>query len=185
MSNVEIEVKFLEVDKTELIEKLLLLGAKDLGEEKIWEEIFYDQAGEWKKQNKFGRIRTTNKGSYFTYKHSRERTATGVTEIEFAITEPDKLRAFLETMGLVMNRNNEKLRHKFMLGEVTVDIDTWPKVPTYVELEGPSEEAIKAAAAKLGFDWSKGVFGTAAQVIEEVYKLPVTTYRYFTFDRVE
>ena len=161
------------------------MGAEDFGEELITEEIFHDRAGEWPKDTKFGRIRKTKKGTIFTYKHVQDRTATGILEIEFEIKEPKKLRVFLEEIGLVMNRENEKYRHKFKLREVIIDIDTWPKIPTYVELEGPSEEAIKNTAAQLGFDWSKGVFGTAAQVIEEVYKIPVKNLRYFTFSRLE
>ena len=185
MENVEIEAKFLEIDKPKLVGQLLQLGAADLGEEKITEQIFHDPDGKWNAEGKFGRIRTTSKGITFTYKHVREQTATGTTEIEFKITEPDKVKAFLEAMGLVMDRAQEKVRHKFQLGDVTVDIDTWPKIPTYVELEGPSEDAIKQSAEVLGFDWTKAVFGTAALVIERIYKLPISSYRYYTFDRVE
>ncbi|MBX4186695.1 MAG: class IV adenylate cyclase [Candidatus Doudnabacteria bacterium] len=185
MENREIEVKFLEIDKPKLIEKLVSLGATDLGEELITEQIFHDTAGEWYKQDKFARIRKTSKGTVFTYKHTEQRTATGTLEIEFKLDEPKKMKDFLEALGLVMDREQEKKRHKFMLGEVVVDIDTWPSIPTYVELEGPSEESIKKTATELGFDWTKGVFGTAARVIMEMYKLDLRTIRYFTFDKVK
>lgn len=185
MKNREIEVKFLEVDKPKFVDCLRKLHARDLGEELIKEQIFHDAGGEWYAQRKFARIRQTGKGTFFTYKHVEQRTATGTVEIEFEVREPEKMKAFLEALGLVMDREQEKRRHKFQLGEVTVDIDTWPKIPTYVELEGPSEEMIKAAAEKLGFDYAKGVFGTASMVIEEIYKIPVNSLRYFTFDRAE
>lgn len=182
--NREIEVKFLEIDKPKLIEKLIGLGASDLGEEKITEQIFHDLKGEWVKQQKFARIRTTGKGVYFTYKHSESRTAEGTIELEFKIDNPETLKSFLEVMGLGMDREQEKIRHKFKLDGVIIDIDTWPKVPTYVELEGPDVESIKNASVKLGLDYSKGVFGTASYVIEEVYHISVNKLRYFTFSRV-
>lgn len=185
MKNREIEVKFLEIDKQKLIEKLLLLGAKDQGDEKITEQIFYDKDRKWIQEHKFVRLRTTSKATFFTYKHTQDKTVSGVLEIEFKITEPEKVKDFLEVMGLMLSRKQEKQRHKFILDDVIVDIDTWPKVPTYVELEGPNEEAIKKAAQTLGFDWNKGVFGTAAEVIEDVYHLPVRSFKYFTFERVE
>ncbi len=185
MDNREIEVKFLEIDKDQFVSKLKSLDAEDVVDELITEQIFHDPDGQWLKQNKFARIRRTGKGIFFTFKHSEQRTATGVLEIEFKIEEPEKMKAFLEAIGLVMDREQEKRRHKFKLGEVIVDIDTWPKVPTYVELEGPSEESIKDAASKLGFDYTKGVFGTASEVIEEVYKIPVNKLRYFTFAKAE
>jgi adenylate cyclase, class 2 len=177
MENREIEVKFLEIDKPKLIVKLNSLGASDLGEEVITEQIFYDKDLNWIKEHKFVRIRKTKKGTYITYKHTEDRTAVGTKEIEYMTAEADKVRAFLEELGLVMHREQEKKRHKFKLVDVIVDIDTWPSIPTYVELEGPDEEAIKEAANKLEFDYSKGVFGTAAHVIEEVYKINIIKKR--------
>lgn len=185
MTDREIEVKFLEINKSELIAKLQALGATDLGEDKITEQIFYDRAGKWKEELKFARIRKTRKETVFTYKHTLEKSLSGVQEIEFKITEPEKVAAFLAAIDITMYRQQEKIRLKFKLGEVTVDIDTWPKVPTYVELEGPDENSVKTAADQLGFDWSKGRFGTAAEVIEEVYKMPVRSYKFFTFEKVE
>lgn len=183
MDNIEIEAKFLEIDKPKLIKQLLSLGATDLGEDTLTQQVFHDSAGKWYKQKRFCRIRKTNKGIFFAYKHVKAQNAIGTTEIEFAIEDPSKMKALLEELGLVMDREDEKLRHKFQLGEVIVDIDTWPKIPTYVELEGPSEEAIRRAASKLGFDWSKAVFGTADTVIREIYKLDLSKIRYFTFNR--
>jgi len=185
MENREIEVKFLEIDKSALIDKLHALGATDLGEEIISEQIFYDKERKWIDEHKFVRIRKTSKGAFLTYKHTEDRTATGTLEIEFRITEPEKVKDFLEAINLPMFREQEKKRHKFKLGGVVVDIDSWPQIPTYVELEGPTENSIKNAAVKLEFDWNKGVFGTAAQVIEEVYKIPVRQLRYFTFSKIE
>ena len=105
------------------------------------------------------RIRITSKGIFVTFKHKEEHKATGTKEIEFMANNAEKVKDFLEAVGedigLELFRNQEKRRHKFLLGEVIVDIDTWPSVPTYVELEGPSEEAIKDAAEKLGFELLK------------------------------
>jgi len=154
MENREIEVKFLEIDKQKLIESLLRLNAQDLGDEMIQEQIFYDKKGEWLNTHKFVRIRDTGKNIYVTYKHTEDRTAAGTIEIEFKITEPEKVKAFLEALDLEMYRSQEKKRHKFKLGNVIVDIDRWPQIPAYVELEGPSEDSIKDAAEKLGFNWS-------------------------------
>jgi hypothetical protein len=58
-------------------------------------------------------------------------------------------------------------------------------VPTYVELEGSSEEVLKAVAKQLGFDWSLAVFSDARHIIEDRYGIPVSTFRWFTFDRAE
>lgn len=186
MENREIEAKFLEIDKDALIAKLRELGAQDLGEDLLREIIFYDQEGKWVAANKtFVRIRQRQGRITLTYKNQEAESATGTEEIEFGADSWDKARQFLEALGLRVGREQEKKRHTFALQKVTVDIDTWPSVPTYVELEGESEEKIRQAAALLGFDWGKAVFGNSGWVLEKYYHIPVRSHRYFTFARIE
>mgnify|MGYP001031532328 CR=1 FL=1 len=62
-----------------------------------------------------------------------------------------------------------------------LDIDTWPTIPTYLEIEGTSEEDVKKAAEILGFSWEQAEFRGARAVIEEVYGKPVGHLKVFTF----
>ena len=184
--NREIEVRFLGIDKQALIEKLQQVRAVDLGDDLFKEIIFYDKNLEWQyKGKKFARLRSTKAGVFLAFKHNEVDTATGTKEIEFKVDNLSKAKQFLEEVGLVAFREQEKKRRTFKLGEVLVDIDTWPSIPTYVELEGPSEEALKNAAKVLELDWAKAVFESPRFVIEKYYKIPVSTFKYFTFDKVE
>lgn len=186
MQNREIEAKFLEIDKQALVAKLRSLGARDLGEKLLREIIFYDQNLAWQRdKNKIVRIRETGQEIFLTYKDAQEKSLSGMEEIEFKIDNTDKATDFLKVLGLVDFRHQEKKRHKFILNGVIIDIDTWPKVPTYVEIEGPSEEEVKDTAALLGYPWEKAVFGNSGIMIEEHYKIPVRHLRYFTFNKVE
>lgn len=185
LENREIEVRFLEIDKKRLIARLQQLGAQDAGELLLEESIFYDAAGTWKNQKKHARIRNTGKEVFLTYKHNQSATAQGTQEIEIAISDAKKARDLLETLGLVLSRQQQKRRHSFRLNNVIIDIDTWPKVPTYVELEGSSEDAIKQAAASLNLDWAKVELRYPPQVLREVYGIDVTKLKSFTFDRIE
>lgn len=183
MRNKEIEIKFLEINVEDVKKRLIECGAEDLGDDLISETVFYDKNMDWPKENKFVRIRSTKNGSKLTYKHSDETTIDGTVEIEFGIDNVGKTKSFLEVLGLVDFREQEKKRHSFRFGEVMADIDTWPGIPTYLELEGPSEEALKSASDALGFDWSKRQIGTAGRVIQEVYNVPVKSYKIFTFKK--
>lgn len=186
MENIEIEAKFLEIDKAALIQKLRDLGARDRGEVHQRDVIFYDGAGEWVKTGKqFVRVRQEGDKISLTYKHEKDGSLTGVQEIEFSIDDLEKATSFLLEIGLIIAREQEKYRHTFIMDGVNVDIDTWPKIPTWVELEGPTEEAVKQAALRLGFNWERAVFGTAQSAIEKYYKIPLRKVRYFTFARVE
>lgn len=59
-----------------------------------------------------------------------------------------------------------------MLGDVEIDIDTWPWLPTCVEVEGSSVEAVESAAAKLGLDMQTALYGPVNNYYQAVYDIP-------------
>ncbi len=182
----EIEARFLEVDKGKLIKKLTGLGAEDKGEELLKELIFYDKSLRWQyEEKKFVRIRQTKEGIFLAFKHNQEAIADGTEELEFKIDNFEKARQFLKEIGLIEYREQEKKRHKFILNNVTLDIDTWPTVPTYVELEGSSEKDLKAVAKLLNLDWSNVVFEAPRYIIEIRYNIPFSRLKKFTFGKIE
>ncbi len=184
--NREIEVRFLEINYPEFLKKLHEKGAEDLGEDFLREIIFYDKESKWIYEvKKFVRIRQTKKAVLLSFKHHEEDSATGTKEIELEVSDVEKTKEFLEEIGLVAFREQEKKRHTFKLDGVIIDIDTWPSIPTYVELEGQSEEDLKKVAAILELDWKNVVFKSARFIIEERYGIPVSKLHFFTFDRIE
>jgi adenylate cyclase class 2 len=183
--NKEIEARFLNINKDEFIQKLQTLGAIDKGEATLSEIIFYDSQNKWQNEGRFVRIRSSQKGTTITYKQNQAQTIDSATEIEFSTQEPEQVEKFLEHIGLAAFRHQEKRRHTFLLNEVTIDIDTWPKIPTYVEFEGPSEKEIRAVAEMAGFDWTEAVFDDARKIIENRYNIPVGSFKWFTFDKFE
>jgi adenylate cyclase class 2 len=181
----EIEVRFLEVNKPALIQKLLELGAEDFGEELLDEIIFYDIENTWQSQHKLVRLRKISKGILLSYKQHHQETVDGTEEIEITVSDIAAAKNFLLALGIVYaKRYQQKKRHKLVLDGVTIDFDTWPQIPTYVELEGPSEHHLKVLAAQIGLDWSTAIFASAKGVIENNYHIPVTSLEYFTFEKI-
>lgn len=182
----EIETRFLEIDKDEFIKKLISLGAVDKGEEKLEEIIFHAADGSWLGKRKFVRLRKSRSKIKLTYKENVEQTVDSAKEIEFEIPDLDKCSQFFEKIGLKEMRRLEKYRHTFELGDVTLDIDTWPKIPTYVEIEGPSVESLKNACGQLGFDWEKRFDGDAREVFRrygyDIDHITVITFNEFKQD---
>ena len=182
----EIEVRFLEIDKEALMARLNKLGAADKGEDLLDEKIIYDKALTWRDDGgTFLRLRTQKGKTLLCYKHRTEQSATGTEEIEFEVSDPAAAEELLARVGYVTYRAQQKKRHTYVLDGVTIDIDTWPRIPTYVELEGTSEESLKEVAAKLGLEWDKVELRNPRMVIEEVYGVPVGQMTWFTFDRFE
>lgn len=185
MNTQEIECRFLEIDKDVLIKKLLSFGATDEGETMLEETIIYDPELKWREQGRFVRLRKIGDKTKLTYKEHREHTVDGTYEIEFGIDDFKKAELMFEKIGLLPYRHQQKKRHSLHLNGVTFDIDTWPRMPAYVELEGESEQALKKAAALLDLDWKDAEFHNASWVIENKYNIPVRTLRWFTFDKYE
>mgnify|MGYP001600274971 FL=1 len=160
----EIETRFLDIDKDELVKKLVSFGAIDKGEEKLEETTFYSADGSWVGKHKFVRLRKTKDKIKLTYKENAEQTVDSAREIEFEVSDLDKCSKFFEKVGLKEIRKLEKYRHSFELGDVVVDIDSWPKIPVYMEIEGSSVESLKNFCDKLGFDWEKRFDGDGREV---------------------
>jgi len=183
----EIEVRFLEVNKEDLIKRLLDLGAIDHGEKLLKETIFYHKDKDWATEKKFVRIRDNGGEIHMTYKkHVGDGTSLeDVDEIEITVSDNTSAHKFLEAMDLCPYRKQEKRRHTFTLDDIVFDFDSWPQIPTYMEIEGADEKKLKDMAEKIGLDWQNVHYENAKKVIENVYNIPVGTLSHFTFDKIE
>lgn len=185
MNTQEIECRFLEIDKDALIKKLIEIGAHDESEKLIEETIIYDPELKWRDEQRFVRLRKIGDKIKLTYKEHQSHTVDGTFELEFGIDDYEKAELLFEKIGLPAFRHQQKKRHTFKLNNVAFDIDTWPQIPTYVELEGESEESLKKAAQLAGLNWQDADFHNARWVIENKYNIPIGTYHTFTFDKAE
>lgn len=183
--NTEIEARFLEINKQSLVETLVALGAADHGELTLTEVIFYDTAKKWTDEGRFVRLRSSSGNTVLTYKENKDQTIDSAREIEFGVSDITQATPLLETLGLTAFRHQEKRRHTLTLDGVTIDIDTWPKIPTYAEFEGPSEAAIRSVVEAAELRWSDAVFDDARAIIQNRYHVPVSSLRWFTFERCE
>jgi predicted adenylyl cyclase CyaB len=166
-------------------EMVAAAGAVDTGEVLLNEVIFYDPEQRWAREGRLVRLRSGNGKPMLAYKHHTASAIDGAREIELAVSDAGAAEKFLEAVGLKAFRHQQKKRHTFRQGTVVIDIDTWPRVPTYVELEGPSRAAVMEVARALELDWSKAVFDDARKVLEGCYGIPIGQLRWFTLDRYE
>jgi len=170
----EIETKVLDIDADKVIESLISLKAEKTQETMLvvdWYRIKGVKEGEdpW-----FLRIRSYSDGRHeVTWKAKSDilGTARKHKEINFNIEEPEKLSDLFEEIGLERYAHQEKKRISFSLKDWNFDIDQYPKMPAYMEIEGTSEENVKEAIRLLGLEnnrtWAKG----ERILIQETYGL--------------
>jgi adenylate cyclase, class 2 len=180
----EFETRFLDINKEQLISQIILKGGTDKGEFKTQEIIFYDAELHWLKGNQFIRLREKNNIKTLTYKKHIGHGVDSAREIEFVISDMDKAKEFLEQLGYIAYRIVEKIRHSLELDNVIIDIDTWPKIPTYVELEGDSVDELKKVSKKLDLNWEDR-FDKDPRFVYQHYGYDFDKLRSVTFDKFE
>lgn len=164
----EIEAKFPDIDAERLRSRLKEKEAElEYPEVLMRRKTFDDADRRLKKVNGWVRVRDEGDKITLSYKQLNDRTLHGTKEVSIVVDDFDTTCLFLEAIGLVAKSYQETKREKWTYKGVEVTIDTWPWVPTFVELEGVSEDVVKEVASDLGFDWNKAMHGS----VETIYQM--------------
>jgi adenylate cyclase class 2 len=183
----EIEIKFLEVDIPTLEEKFLSYGATRVGEtlSRITNFDFPDYR--LKSDHAWVRLRTEFGKTTLTYKQRIGAVSSdtslrdeGMREIEITVSNFETTRKLLHAIGMIEKFSQERKRIHFEKDDLSFDIDTWPLIPPYLEIEGNSWENVEKAASDLGFDYDSHLRCSAGNILTK-YGYPDHDYSIFTF----
>ncbi|HUO09728.1 MAG TPA: class IV adenylate cyclase [Phycisphaerae bacterium] len=152
----EIEVKLKVEGHEGVLAKLKALGAVHVG--KVREKnIFFDRnGGELRKEDRGLRVRLTEAGgaggkALVTLKGPAGKTGLRSREAFDVFCEPvEQVIPLLEALGFERVMSFEKDRDSWEVEGCKVELDTLPHFGKFLEVEGPSEEAVKAVQGKLG-----------------------------------
>ena len=171
MGHTEYECTILDINKEEIISKLISLGAEDKGE-KLQRRYVYDYNPVDK--NKWIRLRTNGKKTTLTLKEIKDKKAIGGTqELEIEVSDFDDPNEILNRLGDKYRNYQENKRHSFILDGVSIEIDSWPLIPTYVEVEGSSESEVIETLKKLNVDESKVTTLDVESIYREIYGIDI------------
>ena len=145
--NLEREVKLLDVDIQEIKDKLKALGAKKVAERNMRRYVF-DISPD--KPESWIRLRDNGLKTTLTVKEWVGGIA-GAKELEIEVSSFEKTRKILEGLGFPFKAYQENRRVSYELDGVQVEIDFWPMIPPYVEIEAETEDEIERVVNLLGF----------------------------------
>jgi adenylate cyclase class 2 len=181
--DIEYEVSILEVNVKELEEKLVELGAIKSGDF-LQRRYIYDFNPVL--PTKWIRLRTNGIKSTLTIKDLQDKSIVGgMKELEIVVSDFDKTNDILKELGYNHRAYQENKRTIYNLDDVEFDIDTWPMIPTYVEIEGPSEEKVLEIVEKLGYDKKDIVTLGVVGIYREKYNIDCESYKELKFESVE
>lgn len=146
---IEHEIKILDVDVSALTTKLNGLGFKEQAH-KLFRRVIFDVSPP--DTNKWVRLRTDGNKTTLTYKNFRKDAIDGVEEVEVTVDDFEKTRALLMAAGLKSTSYQENKRVEFDSPDgatVTVSIDSWPRIPSYLEIEGSTSTDVELMLDRL------------------------------------
>ncbi|GLZ80233.1 hypothetical protein Afil01_50400 [Actinorhabdospora filicis] len=148
-SGIEYEAKLLDVDPEAMAALILDRGGHRVGEA-LQRRLVYDitpgDPGRW--------LRLRDDGTTVTLavKEIAHDGIDGTTETEVVVGDFDTTRVLLAKLGHTARSYQENRRASFTLGGAALEIDSWPLIPPYLEIEAHDAGTVHRAARLLGVD---------------------------------
>ena len=161
----EIEAKFLGINKNEIRKRLSAIGAiLEKPEVLMRRTVFYTG------KNSFARVRDEGNKIVMTYKNvNDENSILGTKEVNIDVNNYDDAISFLKGCGLKIKARQGTKREVWKYGDVEICIDTWPWIPTFIEIEGPTEESVWGVVKILGLEKTQAKFGSVDTIYQHYY----------------
>ena len=181
----EIEVKFLNVNVDKLQEKLREIGAQKVGDFFYRRRVFdypdwrLDRNGSWLRLRDEGDKITLSFKQRIGMSHDGGNDA-GMEETEIVVNDFDTTAELILRLGFIEKHYAENRRTRWIKDGIEFDIDTYPELEPYLEIEAPSWQKIDDAISQLGFNPEEKKIFSANQI----YKLKginVADYARLTF----
>ena len=176
--HIEFEERVLEIDTEKMISKLEKLGAQKVGE---WSQKRYVYDFNPARESEWIRLRTNGEVATLAYKNVTKNTVDGTRELEVVVSDFEETNELLNVLGYQAKGYQENKRIRYMLNDVEIDIDSWPMIPTYMEIEAESEEKVKEIEKLLEIDESKITALNCEDIYKDVYNINVSDIKELKF----
>jgi len=150
----EFEVKILDINVLEITALLESLGARKIAERSMRRFVYDLEKTEFSCKS-WIRLRDDGEKTTLTYKQVDSHAIDGTKEIEFNVASFELANDFLQKVGFLPTAYQENKRVHYLLNGVEIDLDYWPKIPPYLEVEAESAEKVESIVKKLGFEMSQ------------------------------
>ena len=171
----EIEAKFLDIDPAAVRNQLRSIGARQVYPEHLMKRKTFDYPD--RRLNNVGgwvRVRQEADAITLAYKQLDNRTIHGTKEVSVKVDDFDRTCEFLTDIGLIEKSYQETRRELWLLGSAEITIDTWPWIPTFMEIEAETESSVRDITRRLGLSWEQTLFGSVEIVYQKYFNVTDT-----------
>ena len=175
----EYEITVLDINVSEIEKKLESIGAIKQGEY-FQKRNLYNFHEEYR--GRFIRLRTNGEKTTLTIKDKSAKKEIGsVKELEIEVSSFEKANEILELLGYEHSTYQENKRIIYKLGHIEFDIDTWPMIPTYLEIEGKNKEDVEKMIKILDIDEEKLSLDKVSEIYKK-YGIDIHQYKELKFE---
>lgn len=172
--HIEYEAKFpLDVSKDGFRQRLQASGAVLEQKERLMRRVLFGQ--ERNPGLTCDYIRVRDEGDKVTMSAKTHATDQGnmhdQKEAVTVVEDFDACVGVLLQAGLIKTNDQQSKRETWTMGETHIEIDTWPGLDPYVEIESTSEQLVQQIAEVLGLDWNRRRITSVEEIFMDTYHL--------------
>lgn len=146
---IEHEAKVLDIAPSDMAALILSKGGRQLGQPKLMRRYVYDIVpGD---MSKWIRLRDTGTETTLCVKEIRSDAIDGTHEVEVEVDNFATTGELLKLLGFTPKSYQENRRTSFRLDGARLEIDEWPRIPPYLEIEADSRADVVRVAGLLGY----------------------------------
>lgn len=170
---VELEAKWVNVDFSELRNKLKNKGAKLIQPERLMKRVAFDFSDKTLNNTKNAWVRVRDEGDKITisYKQVLDRSIYGTNEISIEVDSFDQAIELVKRIGLHAKSYQETKRETWVWCGVEITLDVWPWLPPMIEIESDKEDSVWSTASALGLDKNDATHGSVENVYAMYYSV--------------
>ncbi|MEO6761786.1 MAG: CYTH domain-containing protein [Candidatus Saccharimonadales bacterium] len=171
--NQEIEVKFLDVEFSDIRRQLTELGGVCKQPSQLMKRAVMDYPDKRLRDRKdvwsWIRIRDEGNRILITYKQVAKNDSRRTDEIEYEASSYDSAVKTFEAIGLKKWSEQETRREAWECNGCEVMLDEWPWIPPLIEIEGPDISDVRDLSKLLNLSWANHEKGNADVVYRMHY----------------
>ncbi len=167
----EVELKILNIDVPAMRRKLTKLGLKRVMKPTFFHEVHFTSRsfnGKGSYASLF-RLRKEGKQSFLAVKikEKKDKRFDVRQETEVSVSDFEKTKKILESVGFEILREREKFREEYRMRGIKVEIDRYPRIGPYAEIEGNDKKTVLKFLSVLGFSLQDTTNKTATGILKE------------------
>jgi len=177
----EFEVKILDIDVEDIKKRLARVGAVKIADRNMRRYVYDAGLDEKTRCGRWIRLRDDGEKIILSVKNIVNKEIDGTKEIGIEVFNFEDTNKLINAMGYSVKAYQENKRISYKLGGVDVEIDSWPKIPTYIEIEGKSVKDVENTVKLLGFEM-KDTTSIGVTDVYDKYGLDLNDFKELKFN---